>query len=372
MTMSHRARVQTLVGDPATSLVQALHALIVLADEYSHPATAAWARQEIDGYPAVGPVPDYRKITAPIIGAGMPNGREIRQQVLLAGLPDSHREEIARLADGLALRQGIATLERSQSRPLYAASPDPVLRPGLPDLPELIRLMPERADGLTFVTLYWDIGFGRVAEVLAKIRGMAEEKVRGLAAPYPHPDDIDHIEGISKKMTLDKREIARMMRDIQKEFDKHPIRVPIETDPGDALDAGPVPTSTTIYNGPVFHGDANGSQLAWNNSGEINQQQTKGDQVVPGFEPLAQAVALVMQGLAKVELADDDRHDAEEAAAEIVTEVTTEQPNTGKIRRAVKVLKGALAPIAAGLTAATSAEVQEWARTAIDQLGTAL
>jgi hypothetical protein len=232
--------------------------------------------------------------------------------------------------------------------------------------------MPERVGGLTFVTLYWDVGFGRVTEVLAKIRWAAEERVRALAAPYPNSDDSDHSEGILTRVTINKREIARMMRDIQREFDKHPIRVPIESDPRAALGAGPVPASTTIYNGPVFHGDANSAQLAWNNSGEINQQQTQGDQVAPGFEPLAQAVSLVMQGLAKLELTDDDRHDAEEAAAEIVAEVTTEQPNTGKIRRAVKVLKGALAPIAAGLTAAASAEVQEWARTAIDQLGAAL
>ena len=59
-------------------------------------------------------------------------------------------------------------------------------------------------------------------------------------------------------------------------------------------------------------------------------------------------------------------------AAEIVAEVTTEQPDTGKLRRAVKMLKGVLAPIGAGVAAATTAEAQEWARTAIEQLGAAL
>jgi hypothetical protein len=58
--------------------------------------------------------------------------------------------------------------------------------------------------------------------------------------------------------------------------------------------------------------------------------------------------------------------------ADRLAEVTGTQPNPGKIRRAVTAIKGVLAPVAAGLSAATSAEVQEWARTAIDQLGAAL
>ncbi|MFC3993155.1 hypothetical protein [Actinoplanes siamensis] len=173
-------------------------------------------------------------------------------------------------------------------------------------------------------------------------------------------------------MTINKREIARMMRDMQKEFNKHPIRVPIEADPQLQPGSNAFPNTTINNNfGVIFHGNADGAQVALNNSGEINQQH-HGDQVAHGYEPLAQAVALVMEGLAKVELTDDDRHDAEEAAAEIVAEVTAEQPDPGKIRRAMKVLKGVLAPIGAGLATATSAEAQEWARTAIDQLGSAL
>ncbi|MEU4560200.1 hypothetical protein AB0F72_17600 [Actinoplanes sp. NPDC023936] len=52
--------------------------------------------------------------------------------------------------------------------------------------------------------------------------------------------------------------------------------------------------------------------------------------------------------------------------------MTTGQPDPGKIRRAVKVLKGVLAPIGAGVAGAATAESQEWARTAIDQLGAVL
>ncbi|GAA2530671.1 hypothetical protein [Winogradskya humida] len=145
--------------------------------------------------------------------------------------------------------------------------------------------------------------------------------------------------------------------------------MPVEADPH-IHPADHHAASTTVHNnfGVVFHASAEGAQVATNNSGQINQQQTHGDQLAPWFEPLAQTVALVMQGLALVKLTDDDRRDAEEAAAE----VTTDHPNSSKIRRAVNVLKGVLAPIGAGLATATNAEVQEWARTAIDQLGAAL
>jgi AbiTii len=369
MTMSHRAQVQSLLLDQATPLVKALNATIVLADEYGDAATAAWARQEIDGYPVGGPLPDYRKVVAPIVGAGMPHGREARCRLSLADLPASRRAEIARLDTELGLPHGVSFLEGGRNRTLLPATPHPLLRPELPGAAELIRLLPERADGITFATLYWDIGSRSAADVLARIRATAEERVRALEAPYPWHDDNDHREGTLAKVTINKREIARMARDMQKEFNKHPIRVPIEADPQLPPMAG-----TTITNnfGVIFHNTADGAQVALNTGGDVQQQQNQGDQVAPGYELIAQAVAHVMEGLARVELADDDRQDAEEAAAEIVTEVTTAQPNTGKVRRAVKVLKGALAPVAAGLTAATTTEVQEWARTAIDQLGAAL
>jgi hypothetical protein len=60
-----------------------------------------------------------------------------------------------------------------------------------------------------------------------------------------------------------------------------------------------------------------------NNSGVIDQQQSNGDQMAPGFEALAEAVAHVMQSLATVELTDVGRQVANEAAGEIVAEGTS-------------------------------------------------
>jgi hypothetical protein len=170
-------------------------------------------------------------------------------------------------------------------------------------------------------------------------------------------------------VSINRQEIARMMRDIQREFDKHPIRVPVQADPPAVLGSIPGGT-TTIFNGPVIHGDANGAQLAWGND-IVQQNRTR--PVTPGFEALAQAVVKVLEQLPRVGLAEDDQQDADEAAHEVLAEVTQPQPDRGKIRRALATLKGLLAPIAVGL-AEGSAEgaAHEWARTAIEQLGKAL
>jgi hypothetical protein len=167
---------------------------------------------------------------------------------------------------------------------------------------------------------------------------------------------------------INRQAIAKMMRDIQREFDKHPIRVPVETD-GPALPPTGAAFGHTVYNGPVFHGDANGAQLAWGNQ-TVKQTQNQTQQIAPGFEAIATAVVRTLEQLPAVGLAAHDQQDAEGAAREILTEVTQSEPDRGKIRRALTALKGFLAPVAIGLAAGAGEGAQEWARTAIDQLGT--
>lgn len=169
------------------------------------------------------------------------------------------------------------------------------------------------------------------------------------------------------KVSINKREIARMARDIQREFDKHPIRVPVQADapePQEGFLAG-----TTIYNGPVIHGNADGAQLAWGNNA-VYQTQNDTEQITPGFEAIAQAVVSTLEQLPVVGLAEDDLQDAKFAADEVLAEVTEPEPDRPRIRRAVSALKGLLAPVATGVVAGSADGAQEWARTAIEQLGT--
>jgi len=172
--------------------------------------------------------------------------------------------------------------------------------------------------------------------------------------------------GGKSRVTINKAEIARMMRDIQCEFDRHQIRVPINADTPNLPAAG----TTNVYNGPVFHGDANGAQLAWNNA-MANQTQNQVEQITPGYEALALAVTKTLERIADVGLTEDDRVEAESVATEILHEVTQPEPSPGRIRRGLAALKGFLMPIAYGAQAGAAEEARELARTAIDHLGSA-
>jgi hypothetical protein len=172
--------------------------------------------------------------------------------------------------------------------------------------------------------------------------------------------------GAVPESSINKAGIARLMAEMQHEFDQHPIRVPLRSDASDL--AGNAAGNTTIYNGPVIHGNADGALLAWGNE-SVNQTQARSEQIAPGFEAITQAVVRTLEGLTVAGLAEDDRTDAESAASEVLAEVTRSEPDRAKIRRALTVLKGVLAPVAAGLATGAAAGAQDWARTAVEQLG---
>jgi hypothetical protein len=172
---------------------------------------------------------------------------------------------------------------------------------------------------------------------------------------------------------INKRGIRQLMNEIQREFDKHPIRVPVEAESpvtDEIVQAyGPPTSGTTIYQGPVIIGNADGAQLAWGNSTVQQTAVNRTEQVAPGFEAIAAAVALTRGQLPAAGLDEEDEADAKAVADEILMEVTQPQPDRGKIRRAITAPKGFLAPIATGLARGGGQGAQEWAKTAIEQLG---
>jgi hypothetical protein len=127
------------------------------------------------------------------------------------------------------------------------------------------------------------------------------------------------------------------------------------------------PSITT--HGPCIAGDANGANMAWENSGGVTQNHSTGDQVAPGFEALAEAVAEILKQLSAYGLSPDDQQDAEDAANEVLAEVTKPQPEPRRVRRAVAALRGFLAPI---VLTAGRAEVQELAQHGIEKLNRAI
>jgi hypothetical protein len=168
-------------------------------------------------------------------------------------------------------------------------------------------------------------------------------------------------DGTVGDVSINRGNIARMMSEIQAEFDKHAIRVPVQADPA-IPGAG---NHTTIYNGPVIHGDANGVQLAWGNNSVFQQQSTS---VAPGYEALAQALVSTLERLPGIGLSDDDQADAEAAGQEALLALAGPDPDQGVIRRSLSALKGHLAQLALGAAVGAEQGAQEWAKTAIQHL----
>ncbi|MCX5267763.1 hypothetical protein [Streptomyces sp. NBC_00199] len=120
------------------------------------------------------------------------------------------------------------------------------------------------------------------------------------------------------------------------------------------------------YDGPVFNKGVSNAQLAWNNGTVTQNQQINDGSVAPGYEALAALVTDLLRQLPGSGLADRDRADAATAAEEVIAEITgSDSPEPGRVRRAVTMLKGALAPVATGLAAGTAVGAQEWAQSAI-------
>ncbi|MEH1017816.1 hypothetical protein V6U90_32730 [Micromonospora sp. CPCC 206060] len=124
----------------------------------------------------------------------------------------------------------------------------------------------------------------------------------------------------------------------------------------------------TINHGPVFHGNAQGGQWAWDNR-DVVQHQDISQQVAPELYPLAEAVAAILKQLPAYGLNPREQQDIEDAANEVLAEVQQDQPEPGKLRRLATTVKGFLFPIAAE---AATEEVRELAQQGLDQISAAI
>ncbi|WP_435970151.1 hypothetical protein [Streptomyces sp. Qhu_M48] len=122
------------------------------------------------------------------------------------------------------------------------------------------------------------------------------------------------------------------------------------------------------YDGPVFNHSVSHAQFAWNNETVTQNQQTN-TTVAPGYEELAARVNELIRQLPGSGLAEQDRQDTQDAAEEVLAEITRPEPvEEGRVRRALTTLRGALAPVATGVVAGTTVGAQEWALAAIGSL----
>lgn len=167
---------------------------------------------------------------------------------------------------------------------------------------------------------------------------------------------------------INKQGIARMTRDMQKEFDRHPIRVPVQADLPELPDISH--GATVTYNGPVIYGSADGAQLAWNNGAVSQSQAGEPAQIAEGFEALASIVAEILRQLPATGLSGEDQEIAAEAGNEILVQLTQPVPEPGKIKRAAATLRGVLVQLAIAAETGVGQAVTEWAKEAVKHLST--
>lgn len=156
---------------------------------------------------------------------------------------------------------------------------------------------------------------------------------------------------------IDRRALDKFVNNLQREFDKRPIRIAVEADVPELPHVG---SGTTVnnYNGPVFNGDVSGAQIAWNNE-TVTQNQQNTSTVAPGYEALAKFVTDLLPQLPQLGLDRQDLQDAEAAASDVLAEITQPEPEPGRVRRTINTLKGALLTgTASGLSSAAGDFVQ--------------
>lgn len=175
---------------------------------------------------------------------------------------------------------------------------------------------------------------------------------------------------VTKGVSINKRAIAKFQKDIQREFDKRPIQVPINADTGTASGASQ-PSTVNHYHGPVVTVNGDQAQIAWGD-GTITQGQGDVSQITEGYEDLARVVADILSKLGELSLSDEDAEDVKETADVLLAEVVKAEPEKGVIRRGTKMMKALLASATIGVNQAVTTESAEYAREAIEALGAAI
>lgn len=177
-------------------------------------------------------------------------------------------------------------------------------------------------------------------------------------------DSSQHLRGrvANHGFKINKQGIRRLQRDIQRELNKQPLRVPV-----DAETRHSAPTVVNHYSAPVVTVNGDHAQVSWDGGTNI-QSHDQSQRVAEGYEDVAKTLADLLGHLTDLGLSDEDAQDLREAGEQVLAEVTQDEPDRRKVRRGVQVLKGLLAPVATGVSQAVTSESAELAREGFEAL----
>lgn len=174
---------------------------------------------------------------------------------------------------------------------------------------------------------------------------------------------------MARGFKINKQGIRQMTRELEREFAKNPVRMPIEADASGLVAGGA--TTVNNYHGPVVTVTGDNAQLAWSGTGDVAQTQDRVEQIAPGYEEVARALAGLIANLGELGLGEDES-EARQQADSVLAEIVKPSPDKGMVKRGLTMIKGLLAPVATGVSAAVTAESSEAARHLIDALSTRL
>ena len=345
------AQIEAGVLNDAVPLSSLLQQCIVLGGRAGSEKMRDWARQELNGYVGSEKVPDYRHVPVTLMGlitnhAGY-NG--MTQRVQASTLPAPVREMVTKdidLEDAI-LSQGVGELEA-----LAAKGTDEHRL--IPSWAEFIRdVLNKYCMGANSHTaaVFWSVPDTAIRGVLVRVRTALAELVAELVSLTPQdqetPDKLAADQAVQFVVTGDR---ATVNYTSQRAVDGGSNLTVASAEPGPVIVSGGSGTAIGSQTASGTNSSVLGTQTVQGTSNAVAgrdvQTHTAVNQVAPGFESVAQAVADVLAWLPEAGLVGQDRADAEQAGHEVLAEAVRAEPDIGKAKRALTILKGLLSPLA--------------------------
>jgi hypothetical protein len=191
MTMAKRdddllAQIERDVLDESRPVAAALRKCLTLGGRVHSADLREWAARELHGYRgAEESLPDYRRITAPLMMDGFEPGAMFRgKQVSVIDLPKEARDVIG---DEVTLTAGVGEIEAWVQR---AEARGGSLELGPPAAAELALMMTHEIGRYRVERVYWSVSVAVLRGVVDAIRTVLTELVAEMRAGTPGGDEV--------------------------------------------------------------------------------------------------------------------------------------------------------------------------------------
>lgn len=180
--------------DESVPVATALRKCLVLGGKSGSEQLRDWATRELQGYPGIDDLPDYRVIVAPLRLDGISGQYQVTGEELpLMALPDFAREHISnevKLTDGVGMLEDLAQQAQIKLAPPRAS--------------DLALYMNAQSDNpwRHINSIYWAVSPSAVRGVLDQIRTALTQLVAELRANMPADDDLPSAEAADQAVNV--------------------------------------------------------------------------------------------------------------------------------------------------------------------------